>query len=92
MLRWPILETSTAVGIGATRGFYNLNFNLATVEPFIGANARYVYAAQVHNSFIAGLVVSVLPQTFVAAQAEYQLHFQAVLFPGRAGAIFYRVH
>jgi hypothetical protein len=34
----------------------------------------------------------VLPQTFIVAQAEYQLRFQAVLFPRRAGSIFYRIH
>ena len=76
------VEGAAELWNGTTRGFYDFNFPLGELEPFIGVNAGYRYGSRVTDAFVAGpeagLEVLVLPQTFIVAQAEYQLRFQNV--------------
>jgi hypothetical protein len=65
---------------GATRAFYNFQYDLGRPQPFIGANVGYEYGRVVDASFIggpeAGLQFYVKPKTFIEAMLEYQIPFE----------------
>ncbi|WP_207063034.1 hypothetical protein [Motiliproteus sp. SC1-56] len=65
---------------GATRGYYNHQFEFGSAKPFLGASLGYIYGDGVDESAFAGLEAGakyyVLPKTYIIGRMEYQWFFE----------------